>query len=431
MVEQPRQEPTQLYLDPITGEPASHPVGTGIGAAVGGIALGTAGAALAVAGTALGATAGPLGAAAGAVAGGIVGGFVGHRVAESVHPMVAELVEDERLTTTHDAERTAGSTVAEPAGDRACPAQPGGERAPARGKVDWFGLSDRGRVRPENEDQFVLATLNRSLLIAQTSLSDRDHTRLFGGSQALLMAVADGMGGHAAGRHASAIAVRALEHYILNTAAWCFHLQSDAAADFTDDLQAAMEACQRGIQAAAEANAEHQGMGTTLTLAYIVWPRLYVVHVGDSRCYLLRPPRLERITRDHTLAQELIDRRVLAPADAAHSGLSHVLWNCLGGQQKDVRPEVYKATLQVGDTLLLCTDGLTRPIDDARLADLLQQGASAEESCRRLVEAANDAGGPDNITAVVARFLDADPTQAMTAVAQATDPRTAVVATDD
>lgn len=277
-----------------------------------------------------------------------------------------------------------------------------------RCKMDCAGLTDIGRVRQTNEDQFLIADLNKSLLVRQTSLSHDDHTRLFGGSQGALLLVADGMGGHAAGKQASALAVQTLAHYFLNIMPWFFRLESDQENDLKDELKSAMETCQRSIEAAAQARQEQRGMGTTLTMAFLLWPRLYVVHVGDSRCYLFRPPRLERITKDQTMAQQLVDHGVLAPEEAPSSRWSHVLWSCLGGDSRHLSIEVYKANLAVGDTLLLCTDGLSGKLRDEELQRVLQQGSSAEQTCQKLVQAANDAGGSDNITAVVARFLDAD-----------------------
>src|ERR1700730_18478995 len=100
-----------------------------------------------------------------------------------------------------------------------------------RGKLDCYGMTDVGKVRPVNEDQFLLADLNMSLLIHQTSLSHEDHTRLFGGSQGQLLLVADGMGGHAAGQQASSIAVQGLAHYVLNTMPWFFRLEAGGEAD--------------------------------------------------------------------------------------------------------------------------------------------------------------------------------------------------------
>jgi protein phosphatase len=230
--------------------------------------------------------------------------------------------------------------------------------------MDCCGMTDVGRVRPTNEDQFLVADLNKSMLVHQTSLSQDDHT-------------------------------------------WLFRLQERQDSDLEDELKAVMEACQRSIETAASARPDQRGMGTTLTMAYVLWPRLYVVHAGDSRCYLFRPPKLEQITTDQTMAQQLVERGVLTPEDAPASRWSHVLWSCLGGQSRQLQAEVYKATLTVGDTLLLCTDGVTGHLGDEELIKLLRQGGSAEETCRRLVAAANQAGGADNITAVVARFLDA------------------------
>src|ERR1700682_5785907 len=113
-----------------------------------------------------------------------------------------------------------------------------------RGKMDCFGLTDIGKVREGNEDQFLIADLNKSMLIHQTSLAHEDHTRLFGWSQGKLLLVADGMGGHAGGKRASTIAVQALAHYVLNTMSWFFRLQENQEADLAEELQAALEACQ-------------------------------------------------------------------------------------------------------------------------------------------------------------------------------------------
>jgi protein phosphatase len=244
------------------------------------------------------------------------------------------------------------------------------------------------------------------MLVHQTSLNLEDHTRLFSGSQGQLLLVADGMGGCAAGGRASTLAVDTLTRYVLNTMSWFLRLQGSQEDDLKDELKAALERCQDRIEVEAAAIAERQGMGTTLTMAYLVWPRLYVVHVGDSRCYLFRHPKLEQITTDQTMAQQLVERGALSSDEAKASRWSHVLWSCLGGRSEELSPEVYKATLRIGDTLLLCTDGLYTPLGDERLVDLLKQEGSAEETCRRLVDAANESGGPDNITVVVARFLE-------------------------
>lgn len=276
-----------------------------------------------------------------------------------------------------------------------------------RGQMDCCGLTDVGRVREANEDQFLIADLSKSMLIHQTSLSLEDHTRLFGGSQGKLLLVADGMGGHAAGQQASTITVQAMAHYVLNTLSWFLRLREEHEEDFKDELKAALEECQQRVEVAASAHEERQGMGTTLTMAYLLWPRLYLVHAGDSRGYLLRGGRLQQITTDHTLAQQLLERGVLTPEEAPESRWSHVLWNCIGGGSRELNPDVYKATLHLGDALLLCTDGLTQCVGDEQIQEILQQSDRAEEACRRLVGVANEAGGRDNITVVVAYFRDA------------------------
>jgi serine/threonine protein phosphatase PrpC len=277
-----------------------------------------------------------------------------------------------------------------------------------RGKMDAYGLSDVGKVRSVNEDQFLIGDLSRSMLIHQTTLDHEEHSRLFGGSQGQLLLVADGMGGHAAGKRASTIAVDTLAHYVLNTMSWFLRLQESQEDDLEEEFKAALARCQKQIEVQASASSESRGMGTTLTMAYVLWPRFYVVHAGDSRCYLLRDGRLEQVTTDQTMAQQLVDRGALSPEEAKGSRWSHVLWNCIGGGSPELSVDVYKGTLQIGDTLLLCTDGLTARVRDEQILEVLTHSTSAEEASRQLVNAANETGAPDNVTVVVAHFRDAN-----------------------
>jgi serine/threonine protein phosphatase PrpC len=283
------------------------------------------------------------------------------------------------------------------------------------GKMDCYGMTDVGKVREVNEDQYLIADLNKSMRIQRTSLGIDDQTRLFGSSQGMLLLVADGMGGHAAGKRASLLAVDSLTTYVLNTMHWFFRLRPDCQDYFEEDLKAALAHCQARVQAEGESIPERQGMGTTLTMAYLSWPMLYVVHVGDSRCYLFRQSKLRQITRDHTVAQRLVEKGMLEEHDAESSRWSHVLWNVIGGGSDELSPEVYKAELALGDKLLLCTDGLTKHVPDQKIADVLASGATAEEICKRLLDTANDAGGSDNITVVVSHFCDAEQAQAVAA----------------
>jgi serine/threonine protein phosphatase PrpC len=249
--------------------------------------------------------------------------------------------------------------------------------------------------------------------IYHTSLSLDDQTRLYGSSQGKLFLVADGMGGHAAGQRASALALDSIAAYVLNTMHWFFRLREDREDYFEEDLKAALEHCQTTVQAEAERFPDRRGMGTTLTMGYLTWPTLFVLHVGDSRCYLYRRSKLKQITRDHTVAQRLVEEGVLHQEDVESSKWSHVLWNVVGGGSSELAPEVHKAELKLGDKLLLCTDGLTKHIPDEDIAQGLGSELSAQGVCERLVQLANNAGGSDNITAVVAHFRDAQEAMAV------------------
>jgi protein phosphatase len=167
-----------------------------------------------------------------------------------------------------------------------------------------------------------------------------DHTRFVTGQ---LLIVADGLGGHKAGEKASGIAVKTVVHYVLSVMPWLFRLNGEGDDDLKGELKGALERSQSAIRASAAADSRCTSMGTTLTMAYILWPRLYVVHVGDSRCYVLRQSKLEQITRDHTVGQQLVEAGVFQPEENSGPPMSNVLWNALGGKSDDVFPEVYKA----------------------------------------------------------------------------------------
>jgi protein phosphatase len=184
-------------------------------------------------------------------------------------------------------------------------------------------------------------------------------------------------------------------------------LEEEGEDDFVDELKDALEKCQQSIMAESEMAPERSGMGTTLTMAYVVWPRLYIVHAGDSRCYLYRNSKLRQMTRDHTVAQKFVEAGMLTEEEAEESRWINILWNCVGGAD-EVRPEVYRVDLTVGDCLLLCSDGLTKELADEQIAGWLADRKGAETACQQLIEAANQAGGSDNITVVVARFQRLD-----------------------
>lgn len=274
------------------------------------------------------------------------------------------------------------------------------------GRMDCFGESDTGLVRDTNEDQFLIADLKKSVVIHQTSLSYDDETELHGGSQAKLMLVADGVGGNAAGERASSLALEGVVQYLLNAMHWMFKPEEDREDAFLDDLKSALSFTQEKIQHAAEAVPDQQGMGTTITMAYLVWPHVYLVHAGDSRAYLFRDGSLVKLTHDQTYAQALADAGVFEPEQIETSPLNHVLSSLVGCDPDQLDPQVYKCRLQLNDALLLCTDGLTRHLSDDQIAAQLATGHCCRTSCQQFIADAKEAGGQDNITVVLARFSD-------------------------
>jgi protein phosphatase len=229
--------------------------------------------------------------------------------------------------------------------------------------------TDVGRLREHNED---------SLLVTPP-----------------LYAVADGMGGHAAGEVASEITIRTLENAHLTTA------DPDAL------RQATIEANEAVIKGAREGLGK-RGMGTTLTAAIIADDRLLIAQVGDSRAYLLRDGRLRQVTRDHSYVEELIATGQISRAEARTHPERSVITRALGSAPQ-VLPDLYEMGIQVGDRLVLCSDGLTTMLDGDILQQLLAENPDPQQAADALTDAANDAGGLDNITVIVVNIDAASP----------------------
>lgn len=281
---------------------------------------------------------------------------------------------------------------------------PQAHREAAPGSIDCCGMTDRGRVRDVNEDQFLVGELKKSLCVYHTSLG-LDDSDYLGGTQGQLLLVADGLGGHASGERASTLAVDSLARFAVNAMHWCTRLDDGDDHQVFAEWRKALKECDMAVHAEAERLPERRGMGTTLTMAYVAWPSAFVLHAGDSRCYLLRQGRLSRITSDHTLAQKMVDAGMIPAERAGNSRFSHVLWNAIGGSDDGVSVEAHKLALELGDVLLLCTDGLTKELDEAEITQILNDSHTAAESCEKLVASADEAGGQDNTTVVIARFL--------------------------
>jgi protein phosphatase len=271
--------------------------------------------------------------------------------------------------------------------------------------ADVFGATDPGRVRASNQDQFLVAALERSLLIEGSSLAEEDGKRLVDTPQARIMIVADGIGGHGGGEVASAVTIDAMAHYCFEAMPWVQRRSECSTDELATGLREAVVRAQSRVRRVAKRKSLDSDLGTTLTMAYVTWPNLLLVHVGDSRAYLLRDDTLFRLTVDHTLAQRLVDEHVLTPQQAQTSPLSHVLVNAVGGKTDAIDVELRQLTLQIDDQLLLCTDGLYDMLDDTVIAaELRRTDRDSSRVVTDLIAAANAAGGKDNVTAVLARF---------------------------
>ena len=275
--------------------------------------------------------------------------------------------------------------------------------------IDAAGLTDVGRKRKENQDQFLIAELRRSLVVPASSLPLSAQARLEGAPFAQLFAVADGVGGAAGGERASYLAMNTLLQYSLNLLPWCLRHDQPQGDDLERALREAIDGCQARIDAEAERDPGRAGLSTTLTLAFVVWPQAWLVHLGDSRCYHLRQDQLTQCTADHTIAAELARNGAITESAVTRSRWRNVLSRSLGAGETEPNPSVQSVELEVGDTLLLCSDGLNKHVPDAELFKALREGQSAADTCAGLVDLTNERGGSDNVTCVVARFGPGDP----------------------
>jgi protein phosphatase len=287
-------------------------------------------------------------------------------------------------------------------------------------KITSAGRTDIGKKRDTNQDQYLIADLNKSMLVQSTSLNLDAQSRLYGMSHGKLFMVADGMGGHQGGNRASTLAIDLLINQLLNSMHWFFQMDrnlEEREQGFIQDLKKLLQRAHEAIEKESSEDASTKGMGTTLTMAYVIWPWMYIVHAGDSRCYLMRDNELQQLTRDHTVSNQLIERGGMTQDEADKSPWSNVLYNALGAGASDVEAEVHKVALEPNDMILLCSDGLYRYLDNDEIQNMLLSELEPLEVCRSMIELANFRVGADNITAIVARLEDADENHPKTRVA--------------
>jgi protein phosphatase len=279
-------------------------------------------------------------------------------------------------------------------------ADPG--RKPRDDELDLFALTHPGKVRRTNQDNYLVCTLHKTMRVRGTSLPTPELLEMPSERLATLAMVADGVGGTAAGEVASRATLETLASYVTHTMRVYYASDPRRGSGFLDALRAAAMQCHSHVLSEAESRPDLKGMATTLTLVMAAWPRLFLLHLGDSRCYRLREGVLDRLTRDQTMAQDLVDSGVLPADRAGASPFASVLSSAIGGANN---PLVGEFPMQVGDVYLLCTDGLTRHVSDQQIRDRLLAMQSSEQACRALLNDALEGGGVDNITIFVGRAV--------------------------
>ncbi|MFO8071613.1 MAG: Stp1/IreP family PP2C-type Ser/Thr phosphatase [Polyangia bacterium] len=259
-------------------------------------------------------------------------------------------------------------------------------------EVNVFGRTDVGLVRDHNEDNFLIADLTRGNRSIKPEV--RTHTV---GDRGSLFVVCDGMGGAAAGEVASRIGVDTI----------CEMMQvSEPPADDRElarRLEGAIREAGTRIYTAARLNRGQRGMGTTATAAVLVGDRLVIGQVGDSRAYVIRGGEMVQVTKDQSLVQQLIDANQLTEEEAKNFERSNIILQALGTNE-EVHVDVTSVELKRGDTLVMCSDGLSGLVEPEPIRDAVLENEDPMEACRRLTEMACEKGGDDNITVVVARF---------------------------
>ena len=272
--------------------------------------------------------------------------------------------------------------------------------------VKAFGITDKGKVRTTNEDQFLIAELTKAMRVWQTSLPEPKVQA--GEEHAHLFLVADGMGGHRAGERASALAVVAIEQFTLNTFKWFFGSSDTEAQKVLAQFQSALSQADARILEESAEHPELSGMGTTVTMAFHLGSQLCIVHVGDSRAYMYRDGELHQLTQDHTVTGDMVRSGSLRPDEVAGHHLRHVITNVVGGEELGVTVEARAFEVQAGDRLLLCSDGLTEMVTNEAIAATLDAESAPEVAATKLLAQANDGGALDNITLLIVRFDPAD-----------------------
>jgi serine/threonine protein phosphatase PrpC len=261
--------------------------------------------------------------------------------------------------------------------------------------VTACGMSDMGRVRKNNEDNHVICNLTTGEVGVSPSLLDHDV-----GPLGSLFMVADGMGGEASGEVASQLAAVTVPKRLYDNLKT---LGTVSEANFVILLREAIEYANQIIFQKASSSPEYHGMGTTTTASALFGQYLFVGQVGDSRCYLIRNQKMTQLTRDQTFLNYLKDIGAEVPADPEKDSRKSILTQAVGSSETlDVK--VTCVRMNLGDRILICSDGLYNMVPEADLLENASRGAALSDNCKALIDKANANGGTDNITVILAEF---------------------------
>src|SRR5437588_8821929 len=297
----------------------------------------------------------------------------------------------ERVGVEPEAGQPAVSSV--PARSGVCSVSFFTTRKPIR--VEVFAKSDRGRTRDHNEDKFLVADLTKKSASLLPEVRRHDI-----GPRGTLLVVADGMGGAAAGEVASAMATDTIYAHLMKT----WNAEDEVTPQrFAYRLKEAVEVANASIHAHAKAHPEVRGMGTTTTAAGVLNDQLYLTQVGDSRAYLIRGGEAHQLTKDQSLMQRLVEAGELTEEEAAQSERRNIILQALGPDPK-VKVDLTHQEVRRGDILVLCSDGLSGQVKKDEIAKIVTAAPNLSSAFDQLIALANERGGPDNITVVIARF---------------------------
>lgn len=271
-------------------------------------------------------------------------------------------------------------------------------RSPVKLAYEFGAATHVGLKRSENQDNYIVLRRVRTQQLLLTSMPT--ESLVLPTDETYAIAVADGMGGMGQGGLASEIAIRTGWELAGRTTSWMMKLDNLDSAELTERIEGFVYLMQQAFVQEYEANPQFANSGTTFTSAYFVSSFAAISQIGDSPCFLWRDGTMRRVSVDHTIEQEFISAGV-APEIAGK--FSHMLTRCLGHESQNARPDVHFLRLRPGDQLLICTDGLTDMVAEPHIATAIDEGQSAQAVCDALIRLALEAGGKDNVTAVLAR----------------------------